>query len=303
MNRREHVNHKYCLPFPVPPLPKTYLVLRTGAALHLPDHSAPRCGQETRGGSAFESVLAGGLRQVEIRDYDSLRFIVREPQAAPIGADDLAVAGGPFAHALRANRVGEYVVDRVFKRADGNAIAPATLPTRHRDRIQPGVRMENDSRARHHCESDQFRIASFMADDRRGCHIINLEQRDRIPRREKAPVEFRQVAFRVAMRYPAATVEDDEAVLQPARAEYWRADDYVESVLRGEQTDAHQSVADFSCGWRGEVWLVTRGCAFREEHDVRTAARGDSYCGPDAVEIASDSFRELHLDRGNAETG
>ena len=161
----------------------------------------------------LEGILSRGVLQINVGDYYRFITVVRESEDASVGGDDFGVAGGPFSTALRADGVGEHIVNGVLERPDGNAIAPSVLALRNGKQVHAGVRVKQHLRSSHDRESNQFRITPFVADNRGGTHIIQVEQRDAVPGTEEPPIHLRQLAFPVAMNNAAFAIKDDQAIL------------------------------------------------------------------------------------------
>ena len=127
---------------------------------------------------AFQSVLAGGVRHFQIGDQGGFVLIVGDPKHFATGMNDLRVAGGPFSPTLRAHRIGKDIVHRILESADRHAIPPPTLLAGNRQRIHPGIRMEQDAGTGHRGDPRQFGVPPLVANEGRGRDAIEFEERN-----------------------------------------------------------------------------------------------------------------------------
>src|ERR1035438_10386312 len=86
------------------------------------------------------------------------------------------------------------------------------LALRNRQRVQPGIGVEHYLRAQHHGQAHQLRIAPLVADDRRTWHPGEMEERQRVSRREKTRVSRRKVNLRIAEDGSSSAIKHYEGI-------------------------------------------------------------------------------------------
>jgi len=232
-------------------------------------HRLPVDAQEGRFLHRLAGVLATSAREVKFRLDDRFVAVVGQGEQPRVRCHDFRVAGRPSASALPPNRVGEHIIDLVLERADRYSVAAMALALRNRQRVQPGIGVEHYLRAQHHGQAHQFGIAPLMADNRRTRHTGEMEEGQRISRREESRVSRRKVNLRIAEDGSSSAIEHNQGIEPFTPREGQAAHQHMAARSASRTGDAPQGRFHLRSRYCGKVAIISCHRAFGEQDDVR----------------------------------
>lgn len=247
----------------------------------------------------FDGVFAGALGEVELGVDESFVGIVGEGEGLQVGRDDFGVASGPEVVALRADGVGEDVMDLVFERARGDAVAAVAFGFGNREGIEAGVWMKKNLRAEHDGEADEFGIAAFMADDRCAENAVDFEEGDGVAGLKIFRVARREMNFVVAKNLAALAIENEEGVEKFFVDEGGGAEEDVNFVLARDGGDCFQCLFEVAAVDLGEVDVVASRRAFGKEDGVAIFASGFLNEAANRCEVFGNGRAKFYLRGGD----